>query len=340
MYANEIAQALSTHKRFDEELWNFAEQVHKRRLVNLSEKELQARLFSIEKAICYLEPTPSSRLSLPPEHSWVSPWYWLRQRHWTISEFKHRSMEAPSPTFFDDPSSIRQEFHGLLRGGSKLLTRVSRLPWLTDTLTRGLIRLAPASSYELIENDQARTDDELVRQTKTPGDLVTITTENGRTIPIIGDLVRSSSRRKIAGNPELDYWLTSFSTELDPRLVGEFPSKENDDAILVIFDVMEFIQRCVPHLNKAATYSEKALEQIEYFDSFHDAPKHLSVRDTKDIRFAYQREWRLTVDPKGKEDPGDGAPLFIEIGSIADIAGIYMPGGERALGFGPSSFLE
>lgn len=340
VFAHDVLDRLSKNKKFDPELWDFVESRQGRRLINLSEKELQIRLLSIEKNICYLDPTPVSRIALPPERGWISPWYWARLRHWTISELERRGAKRPAAQNFKELPEIRREFHGILRGGRKILTRVSRIHWLKDILMYGRIRFAPASSYIEIEGDAARTDDELVRQTYTPGNLITIAHADGTEIPITGDLTRYYSRKSDASYPTLDYWLSSFSTDFDPRLIAEFPSAERDDAILVIFDALEFANRCADMLDKVAPHSEKLLGQIQYYDPYHPSQNKLEVRASKDIRFAYQREWRLMIDPNGFEVPKNEGSLFVEIGSLTDIAGIYDSNGSLICGSGPITYRE
>ena len=141
-------------------------------------------------------------------------------------------------------------------------------------------------------------------------------------------------------NIETPYWLTSYSTELDPRLFSDFASADGDDAALVIFEPMQFIERSLPHLNRVAPRSVKRLHQIDYFDAFHPASEHIAPLTMKDTRFAYQREWRMILDPEGNESLGDAdGILFVDIGSIADIAAVYTPDGKRIAGTGPDTFL-
>lgn len=59
---------------------------------------------------------------------------------------------------------------------------------------------------------------------------------------------------------------------------------------------------------------------------------------TKDMRFGYQREVRIMLDPGHGRAVDDGA-FTIPIGSIEDIATIHTPDGRRVAGTGPDSFL-
>lgn len=277
---------------------------------------------------------------MSPNRGWISPWYWFRLRHWTVSEIRHRSLELPIPHDFSEPAQLRSEFCGILQGGSKLLVRISRQDWLEDTIRFGRLRLAPASSYQLIENDWARTDDELVRHQKSPGAHVTITGPDGKSLSPIGDVTYSRTRWGFESQPDVDYGLISFSTDLDTRLLQEFSSETKQDAILVIFDPIGFVKRCLPQLNRIAPFSEKALEQVDYHDEYHPTQKDVPVRSSKEMRFALQREWRLVVDPCGQEVFPTGEAIFFDVGSLGDIAGLYSPDGSLICGSGPTSFLK
>ena len=165
--------------------------------------------------------------------------------------------------------------------------------------------------------------------------------EDGTPIVPTGDVTFSTSRTiGDMGDIEAPYWLTSYSTELDPRLFLDFAGGDGDDAALVIFDPMKFIERSLPHLNRAAPYSLKRLHQIDYFDPFYPPSERLAPLTMKDTRFAYQREWRMILDPEGNETLGgaDGI-LFVDIGSLADIAAVYAPDGKKIAGTGPGTFF-
>jgi hypothetical protein len=101
-----------------------------------------------------------------------------------------------------------------------------------------------------------------------------------------------------------------FSTDLDPRLFADFPSAEGDDAVLVIFDPIAFIQRALPHLNRVAPLSDKKLHQVDYYDGYHSGSHDVSPVTMKDIRFAYQREWRMILDPGGREVLAGGGGTY------------------------------
>ena len=336
---DDIIAARDGHRFYDKDLWDFTARFDGRLLENLTDDVLQTRLARIDRNIQHLEETPGPRDELPPERGWLSPWYWFRLRHWALAEMKARGVTPAAAIDVVPMPAVGPEFQGIHAGSEKRLVRMSRREWMLEALELGRLRLAPASAYRLIEGDEARTDDEMTKAYRRPGRVISITGPEGEPIVPIGDVTFSTTRATCEAEVETPYWLTSYSTDLDPRLFADFGSADGDDAALVIFDPIAFIKRALPHLNRAAPLSEKLLHQIKYYDAFHPPSQRLAPLTMKDTRFAYQRECRLILDPGNREVLADGSDLFVNIGSMADIAGVYTPGGARIAGSGPDTFL-
>lgn len=336
---DEIVERRRKDKNYDTELWDFVAQMQGHVLKNATDQGLQTRLEQLERNIQFLDVGTSDRDRLAPEHGWLSPWWWLRLRHWTLSEIMRRSLVAKETQAIDPMPVVHPDFNGIHAGEQLKLFRISRESFLLDTLHKGRIRFAPAHYYKEIEDDEARTDDEMTKAYKRPGHQITITTENGKKIEPIGDVTFSTSRNSSGQPTDAPYWLTCFSTDLDPRLIADFSSNCGDDAVLAIFDVKTLLRRSLPTLKKVAPLSSKELIQVEYFDMYHPPHDQISPVNMKDMRFAYQREFRLVLDPGNDETLGADMPFFIEIGSLADIAAVYSPVGNRIAGTGPDRFL-
>lgn len=329
-----------SHPHFDEPLWDFVDAVQKPRLGNLSDDELIARLAQIERNIQYLDSGRTPRDFLPPERGWISPWWWLRLRRWTLLEIERRGL-APAPTApLHTTPPVNSAFHGDMNGGARILTRISKKAWLLDTLQTGVLRFAPAAFYDDAALNAARADDEMGKSYSRPGEHLTVTMEDGREIPVLGDAV-FTRHRQIERGADLTpapYWLTCFSTELDPRLFVDFASDEPDqDACLVIFDVERFVRQALPALNATAPFALKSLTQNTYFDPYHPPAEPLSPITHKDMRYASQREARFVLDPEDGPALASGA-LFVTIGTIEGYAAVYGQDGRRIAGTGPDSF--
>ncbi|MFH5927253.1 hypothetical protein [Roseomonas xinghualingensis] len=339
---NEILARRMAMPAYDTQLWTFMARANGRNLRNISDDALQERLNRIDRNIQYLDSSVTPRDDLPAERGWLSPWWWLRIRHWTVLEFEHRGLTpGPTPTIPALPA-LASDFKGVVAGGRKLLVRISAKVWSLELLQRGRLRFAPATSYRDAALGGARADDEMSKAYHRPGQVLKITGPRGEFITPIGDVefatIRSIERRGVLY--DVPYWLCSFSSDLDPRLFTEFPSGHLDgDACLVIFDPMAFVQRALPHLIQAAPRATKKLFPIEYFDLYHPAEKRLSLLIAKEMPYAYQREMRFALDPEGGSPLAGGDALFVEIGSIEDIAAVYAPFGAKLAGTGPDSFL-
>lgn len=204
-------------------------------------------------------------------------------------------------------------------------------------LERGQLRFAPAIGYKAMENDEARADDEMSKGYKRAGNRVTITTLDGRPIEALSD-VSFDTRRMTADMVDLPYWMLCASTDFDPRLFDEFPGGQDDDGMLAIFDPLEFRRRAGRKIASTLPHVQVIGTVVDYFDVYHPESGDISPITMKAMRFAYQREHRLVLDP-GRGPNIAERDYFIDIGSIEDIAGVYAVDGRKVAGTGPDSFL-
>lgn len=326
------------HKFYDEELWRFMHSICPRNLINLTDDDLRKRIFEIERNIQYLDSEKTPRDDLPPERGWLSPWWWWRARFWTLMESEFRGLQAEILSEVASAPIITPELVGTVSGGRKLLVRISKVTWLLDTLNKGVLRFAPADTYIDSALDAARQDDEMKKSYRRPGQQIKITTEDGTLLKPIGD-VEFSTRRRAPEGSELDtpYWMCSFSSDLDPRLFEDFKGSDGEDGCIVIFEPYEFVRRSMPALNSAAPFATKSLFPTVYYDPYYPVSEELCVMKSKTFKYAYQREMRFVLDPEGGTLV-DGGPLFVSIGSIADIAAVYGKDGRKISGAGPDNF--
>jgi hypothetical protein len=332
------------------ELWDFAERVEgvpreklndqsvqPRPLEHLKDTALQARLENIERNIQYLDGGAGEFDAKRPEDGWLSPWWWLRLRHWTLSEFARRDL-GPLPTRpIPSMPRLRPDFLGIHAGRSPKLFRISRVPYLMSTLERGQLRFAPAKGYKALEADAARGDDEMKKGYRRSGRMVSITTLDGHPIEALTE-VSFDTARMTPDMVDLPYWMLCASTDLDPRLIPEFSEGQADDAVLAIFDTEEFRKRAGPPIAAAAPHAIVHIAPVTYYDVYHPPGGDIPPVIMKEMRFAYQRELRLVLDP-GRGLPFAEGPVCVDIGSIEDIAAVYGSEGRRIAGNGPDSFL-
>lgn len=334
---------------FDPEVWDFAEDIEIRksgvsRLANLTAGALQGRLDAIELNIQYLDDGGPVDPAKTAFSGWTSPWWWYRTRQGTLAEFHRRGLTpSPSPGIPVKPA-IAPEFRGRLSGGGELLVRLSRRDYLLALLKEGRMRFAPAASYDDSSLDAARADDEMAKTYHRPGQVLVMTTEDGQRIEPIGDVAFTRQRRVedvSGGLIDTPYWMLSFSSELDPRLLDAFDSADPDeDGFLVVWDVAGFFHRALPHILKVAPETRVSTVQNTYFDPYYPPREGLQAIKSKSMAYAYQREVRFVVDPEGFPVTlaADGC-LYPTMDSIEDIAGVYGRDGRKIAGAGPDSFL-
>lgn len=330
-------------KMYDKELWAFMSKIDGRRLINLTDIELQDRLNVIDRNIQYLDDGSSNRDSLREDRGWLSPWWWLRTRFWTLQEFEHRELVPCSTPVIPQMPSLSVGLTGVIGGGRRMLVRISKIKWLMETLNNGVLRFAHANIYRNSALDAARHDDELNKTYRRPSQAIHISSLDGKKIESVGDVAFSTCRVVDNGTRliEMPYWMCSFSSDLDPRLFDEFGSKEDptEDGCIVIFEPNTFVQRALSPLITIAPTARKLLFPTDYFDPYYPCQDALSTIKSKDFSYAYQREMRFVLDPESSRWFGNDKEIFIEIGSIADIAGVYTRGGRKLAGVGPDSFL-
>ncbi|MGF7151956.1 hypothetical protein FHS96_005624 [Sphingomonas zeicaulis] len=351
MSIDAIIERRRTQQQWDPELWDFAERVMfaSRNQLNdpgvvpgplqhVRNEALQARLDTIDHNIQYLDVPGGPRDDWPPEKGWLSPWWWLRLRHWTLSEFARRGIAAGQTPVVAPAVPVHPDLLGVHSDRAPRLFQISRVPFLMRSLEEGQLRFAPAVGYKAMEDDEARSDDELTKGYRRASGRVTITTLDGKPIKALGD-VRFDTTRVTAEGVALPYWMLCASTDLDPRLFDAFPSGEGDDGVLAIFDPAEFKRRASVALAKALPDVRGRIAVIDYYDVFHPSGLYISPVTMKAMRFAYQRELRFVLDPGRGAVIADGA-FFMNIGSMADIAGVYDSDGRRIAGMGPDTYLR
>lgn len=332
-----VLRVRETHREYDLELWRFMLR-GERPLSNLSNAELEARLNVIDRNIQFLDQGSTPRDAVEANRGWLSPWWWLRVRFWTLLEFEHRGLKAFTTDVIPPMPLLAPEFEGVVGGGKKLLVRIGQIEHLKRMLG-GQLRFADARSYSNNKLDAARKDDELVKSYKRPGDAITITGATGKIIPAIGDVTFSTARKKGARLVDAPYWFCSFSSDLDPRLFTEFAEDANAGC-LVIFDPMAFVRRALPHLMRNVPNTTKQLFPNDYIDPYFPPEDNLSPLVHKDFSYAYQREMRFVLDPEdGPPLTEVGGALFVDSAPIRDIAGVYDRDGLKVDGHGPRSFF-
>ena len=309
-------------KRYDEELWRF-EYRRFRYLKNISGAELHARLRAIEFNLIYL--LSAARDAVPEAAAFISSWWWLKKRVQTIAEYETRHL---TPPILSCEASVTTHplFIPKHPNASTFAVRYGERWWLEPMLHQGKVRIAPASSYDDEALADAQKDNELSKPHYSPGRQVQITAEDGRVIPVIGDVEYVRPTRA-------NYYVLCAANEFDSRLFELFTNAAGApaDACVVIWDMDTFAER----LERAARSELESWffhhNPVQYFDPRHIEPRqHVDAGMSKDFAYAYQREYRFLWMPlKGEAAQ---AHISLDLGSLADIAGLFATDGSCIAG--------
>ncbi|WP_155957819.1 hypothetical protein [Fodinicurvata sediminis] len=308
-------------ERFDTELWKFEYDCN-RYLKNTTEDHLADRYIAICRNIRYL--VCPLRDSVPIKAHFLSTWWWLRKFVHLNYEYQLRGSAPPSSdkTEVPDTPSVQPVSIPRHPNASDFVVRYSEERFLSDFVMNGTVRIAPASSYRGEHLNEDRRDDELNKHRFLRGDLTRITKQDGSTIRVIGDVQRTTSY-------SVNYYTLCCSTEHDSRLYPAFPNSSGEpaNAFVVIWDIDAFARR----LEIAAAQHLKGWYfhyiPVRYFDPYEWTPKEdIDPGTSKDFRYAFQREYRFLWFPLhggvAKE------PIFLNLGSLTDIAGLYRHDGK------------
>ncbi len=311
-------------KRHDAELWAF-EYDCLRYLKNVPDSDLDARFYALCRNLAFL--ICDLRDPLPIRCHFLSTWWWLKKRVHMLAEYHLRRRQLPdTPALVNLANGAAPLCKSKHPNDSYFVVRYSEERWLRDFIEKGTVRVAPASSYRGETLDEARKDDELNKHTYSLGDNITVTTMDGKTIPIIGDLKRTRSL-------SVNYYVLCTANEHDARLFSCFPSQvgEPADACAVVWDADEFARRLEVAGRSRLPKWLFHHNPVHYFDPYNLMPKEeISPGMSKDFSYAYQREYRFLWLPVagGIADQ----PMFLNVGPLGDIAGLFRRDGTHVAG--------
>ena len=295
-------------KGYDPEFWEF-EYDCCRYLERATNDYVIARYNDILKNMTVLT---SPDRDVIPISSFLSSWYWFRKEHQTRYEIQQRglvlSQKLPAKLKYstnrDAPHSPHSPNYG------DILFRYTNRQYAEEMLAEGKVRIGAASLVEKFDSDRARFDKELEKSSYSPGKHVHIVTEEGRKLPIIGDLCSTVSRP--------DYYFFCMSLDLDAALFMDFSA----DCCVVIKKPDIFRERLGRVTERQLPGWKFGDFPVEYYDPCERIRNQLLSADgSKDFCYAYQRENRfIWAHPQGI--PAKGYK-FLSLGSLADIAEIH-----------------
>lgn len=296
---------------YEPEFWEFQYQIH-RYLERVPDCILVERYKDILRNMRALI---SRDRDVIPIQSFLSSWYWFRKEHQTRFEFSLRNVSLPvaSPfgiTFNNKATSA--PIRPMHPNAGDALFRYDKRIHIEKLIHEGQIRIRPAADFQQMEHDRARHDDECAKKYFLSGAHTRITTQDGRNIPILGDIEQTVS------SP--NYYIFCMACDWDTELFTDF---DDADACVIINDVELFSRQIEIAAAAQLPGWDSHHNPIEYFDPYERFEnEYIDTAMSKNFRFAYQREYRFLWFSQNGAVP-DGFK-FLELGSLGNLAEIHI----------------
>ncbi len=227
------------------------------------------------------------------------------------------AFEKINPYFKDgEPLGIRM-FRTLPKEQENHLFKFSNKEFVEDMYKYGRFRISPASYYSKGSHIRAVKDLETQRhyRLKAINEVVSGLSSleiEGHRIDIINGVVPIDFHID-------DYYLFSTCNELSRRMPTDFES----DAVLIIKDRKEFINRIETELLISFPDWEFLENDVYYYDSYNDLPKDQNQEFYKHISYSYQKEHRSIIRSKiSRQTKERLEPFFIDLGALDDICDV------------------
>jgi hypothetical protein len=291
---------------YEPEFWEFQYEIN-RYLKNIREENLIERYKNLHRNFLVL--TGVERHVIPI-NSFLSSWFWYRKEHQTRYEFLLRKLPLPiSPPAPRD--TINKPFRPRSPNACDILFRYGHLKYMKQFVQQGKIRISPASKYKDGPVLDPKTDDELNKHRWELGDHIKITTQDGKYMPIIGDLQRTATTPN-------NYYTLCLSCDFEPVIFNQF----SYDACVVVKKPKEFAER-LEHEAKIVIPEWYFFHgPIQYFDP-HESTRNQFFNATmcKEFSYAYQMEYRFLWDSLNTGSANDH--IEVNLGPLNDICELY-----------------
>ncbi len=250
---------------------------------------------------------------------WTSLWTHLREELALRGATEKAKLMTPDQfpwiSYPEKPRGLRILGNRKVVAGS--IIRLGRKEHIKDAMNHGRFRIGPAASYADPSLNPAIQDDELsvtaVRSGRTAQVMMVdpTTGKPGETLPIIGEISYSNMMQE-------NFYVMCLTDGYSPRLLDDF----GYDAMLIIHNMPRFTIRIEKAMRLQRPKMLMGGNNVHYYDPYRVQPHSLTPFYAKNFRYAYQREYRLVWHQPGL--PLDSEPLWLEIGSISDIASICV----------------
>lgn len=291
---------------------------------HLSDEALGERAIHLFLNWC-LDP-PVERLVNAPPTGWE--WLWrdvVDEAHRRFGEavgaaFLERIREECETRWQQRPAISRESLADLLHRAPTQwdLIRYDKRRYLEPFLSRGEVRISPASKVNDPSLSVAIRDDELRLPLRPNPAEITLEAFDRNTGLSKGVIPRSDDELTVVS--QTDYYFYCMSSFLSPILSYDFGA----DACLVIKGITVFGSRLRAGLNSKLPYPawNGTIRPVDYVDPLNATATQVRVLFSKHFSYAYQQEWRLVWCPAS---PALGLDyLCLELGSMEDCCELLL----------------
>lgn len=252
--------------------------------------------------------------------------YWMRLFTHILEEHSLRDSgfrpgfmkdaSVPVASFPRQPGAI-EVLKGRAIDLNKCIFKFGKRVHLEALLNEGKLRIAQASYYSDPSLNAAIRDDELQFNFEMHLKGFRIQTLDQRTRQPTGETYPIGNVSMTKRMPS-DYWILCLAHAYPLRAFDDFGA----DACLVIREPQLFEKRLMDAVAQTKLAHGGIIDGVDYLDPFNSDPTKMIPFFSKHFRYAYQKELRVVWVPL-KSSP-KLKPLFITIGSIADVAELLV----------------
>src|ERR1035437_72748 len=221
--------------------------------------------------------------------------------------FDERALREASAARYKPPRLITP-----FAGSADCLTKFGKREHIANAFNKGILRIAPASSYNDPSLNPAQVDKELEHAAVTPNEhlMVKFYTRDadGKDVEMP---VQLKALFRYMTVPDFYVWCCGLG--YDARLFHEFQA----EAALVISDKDAFRARLFAAVAKVLPKGNMADRALRYYDPYTVRREQLVPIFSKHFRYLYQNEYRFAwTVPEGEPLK----PFFVELGPLHKIA--------------------
>jgi len=239
--------------------------------------------------------------------------YLLRGRNFPDNVLK--GINLPKFTYPEQPkSAVAIKGKDIVKG--KYLVKYGKLENLKKVFEEGIIRIAPASSYKDPSLNYAIQDDELTLITYGLPKEVKMSVIDSKTGEEKGPLIPTSNITYYS-ECKTDYYVFCLSMIYDHRLFEDF---DKADSCIIINELGDFVRRIESTASQVLPGWKMFKMPVIYLDPFNPQEEEHIPFFTKNLKYAYQFEYRLAWLPPNPNFKEKIDYLFLNIGNIKDMA--------------------